>query len=77
MNIKLKAKLSAYSKVDSIGSEFPRPLPSDYGKLLGVGRDGSYELFGTTTAADMDELFEDDNKKKKSVNELLIDSMFK
>jgi hypothetical protein len=62
MEIKLRARLSAYSKVDSFSttdSILPNTsFPGAQGSLLGVGSDGKYKLFPTISEQQVDELFE-------------------
>lgn len=60
MDIKIRARLSAYSKVssiDSISTELPLAGKSDAGSVVGVGEDGSYTLFPTSNKDSIDEMF--------------------
>ena len=57
MEIKLRAKLSAYSKVNSAG--VPIPDVADSGSVLGVNEAGQYAFFRNTKQEDVDELFTD------------------
>ena len=57
MDIKLRARLSAYSKIESLEglqTHVPVPNTEDYGSVLGVGGNGKYTLFPRITNADMD-----------------------
>jgi hypothetical protein len=60
MDIKLRARLSAYSKIESISginSNIPDPDALKEGHVLGVGTDGKYTLFGKVTPEDIDGTF--------------------
>ena len=60
MDIKLRARLSAYSKVDSITSlqsYVPVPEATNAGNILGVGNAGEYTLIGTASPSDIDNIF--------------------
>ncbi len=62
MDIKLRARLSAYSKIESIGglnSNTPVPDATAAGSVLGVNKTGSYTLFPTVSQAEIDNLFGD------------------
>ena len=61
MDIRLRARLSAYSKVDSISSSCNVPVPDvvDSGSVLGVNEEGQYTFFKNTKHEDVDELFTD------------------
>ena len=74
-DIKLRAKLRAYGKLDISQDYLPHPTLDDAGKFLGIGTDGNYVLFDNATEDQIDEIInESDNiqSSKKS----FIDSMF-
>ena len=74
-DIKLRAKLRAYGKLDISQDYVPHPTLEDAGKFLGIGTDGNYVLFDNATEDQIDEIInESDNiqSSKKS----FIDSMF-
>lgn len=57
MDIKLRARLSAYSKIESLEglqNNIPVPDTGDYGSVLGVGDTGKYTLFPRISQEDMD-----------------------
>ena len=75
MNIKLRARLQAYGKLDISKNVLPEPSVADAGKFVGVGHDGEYVLFANATDSTIDRLFGDEessNQAKRS----LIDSLF-
>lgn len=62
MDIKLRARLSAYSKIESINgltSNTPVPDATAAGSVIGVNNSGSYTLFPTVSVAEIDNLFGD------------------
>lgn len=62
MDIKLRARLSAYSKIESISglnSNTPVPDATSVGSVLGVNNSGMYTLFPTVKQEDIDGLFTD------------------
>lgn len=62
MDIKLRARLSAYSKIESINgltSNTPVPDATAAGSVLGVNNSGNYTLFPTVSHAEIDNLFGD------------------
>ena len=75
MNIKLHAKLSAYSKIAKV-NELPEPTSSDIGGFLGVGTDGQYTIFKNVSENKIDDLFEGEEIEVTSNNKSLIDSLF-
>ena len=77
MEIKLRAKLSAYSKVNSISSSCNVPVPDvvDSGSVLGVNDAGQYTFFKNTKQEDVDELFTNADLTTSVTNEE-IDSLF-
>lgn len=63
MEIKLRAKLTAYSRAaissgEGSGGLLPTPTPEDEGAVLGV-ENSQYNLFPSATEKDIDELFKD------------------
>lgn len=76
MNIKLHAKLAAYSKVTNV-NQFPEPTESDIGGFVGVGTDGQYTIFKNVTETKIDEMFEENSETDVvATNKSLIDSLF-
>ena len=62
MDIKLRARLSAYAKIESLSqlqTNLPDPDSMAAGYMLGVNNQGTYTLFPTVAAPEIDELFED------------------
>ena len=62
MDIKLRARLSAYSKiesVDGVNSNVPAPDATAAGNVLGVNNSGKYTLFPTVSTAEINALFTD------------------
>ena len=59
MDIKLRARLSAYSKIESIqgmnNNNLPHPDAAAEGHVLGVGSNGQYTLIRRVTPEDMSE----------------------
>ena len=78
MDIKLRARLSAYAKIDSVqtlNSELPSPYLKDSGAVLGVGDAGKYTLFPSVGVEDIENLFR--NKESVStVDKTEIDGLF-
>lgn len=77
MNIKLRAKLSAYSKVDSlasIASYIPEPEVTEAGHIVTVGSSGEYKLMSSTSPQDIDTLFEHTGSNIVSKDD--IDTLF-
>lgn len=78
MDIKLRAKLSAYSKISSIeGVNTTLPLPSvdNVGAVIGVGDSGQYTLFPTIKKENVDEMFVNDDIIETVIKEE-IDTLF-
>lgn len=77
MELKLRAKLTAYSKLDitSASSGLPDASELDAGSVVGVGEAGEYELFPTVTYGEIDSLF-DPQSQPTSVTKDEIDSLF-
>ena len=79
MDIRLRAKLSAYSKADldinSSSESFPSIDSSNAGDIVGVNNLGDYTLFNSVENSMIDELFLD-NTEAISVNKDKIDTLF-
>lgn len=77
MDIKLNARLAAYSKVDSFGSSIlPDPDSSNEGDILGVNSDGDYMLMDCVTKEAIDTLFSGEITEPVSVKKDTIDTLF-
>ena len=77
MDIKLRARLSAYAKVDSIGhlqTFIPDPSTAKDGTVLGVDT-GKYTLFPSLDNNDIDNMFQESNVTVVDKNQ--IDELFK
>ncbi len=82
MDIKLRARLSAYSKIESVpqsGSEGGLPdtnlIPP--GTVVGVGENGTFIPVPSITKEDVDTLFTDvDDEENNVVTKEEIDSLF-
>jgi hypothetical protein len=77
MNIKLRARLSAYSKIDSlasVASYIPEPELTEAGHIVTVGSAGEYKLMSSTSPTDIDTLFEYTGDKIVSKDD--IDKLF-
>lgn len=77
MDIKLRARLSAYAKVDSIGhlqTFIPDPSTAKDGTVLGVDT-GKYTLFPSLNNTDIDNMFQEPNVTV--VDKSQIDDLFK
>lgn len=62
MDIKLRARLSAYSRIESItqvSNNTPTPDVNSAGSLVGVNKDGEYTLYKTVGKEEIDSLFMD------------------
>ena len=78
MDIKLRARLSAYAKVDSIeslGTQLPSPDAMYSGAVLGVGDSGKYTLFPKIGTQDVDNLFQN-MEEDRTVTKTEIDELF-
>lgn len=78
MDIKLRARLSAYSKIESASSAssvVPDPDATAAGNVLGVNDLGKYTLFPQIDTSDVDTLFED-TQLTQDVTKEEIDSLF-
>lgn len=60
MNINIRARLSAYSKIDLSDVTLPVPGEGDNNSVLGLDDNGNYSLLDVATERDIDKLFEDD-----------------
>ena len=77
MDIKLNARLAAYSKIDSLDSnKFPKPDSSNAGDVLGVTGNGEYGLIDCVTNESIDTLFDGQITPAVSVNKDTIDTLF-
>ena len=78
MDIKIRARLSAYSRISSVEglkTNIPDPTASDAGHVLGVGDTGNYTLFPSVTTTDIDSLFQNE-ELDETVKKDEIDSLF-
>lgn len=78
MDIKLRARLSAYSKIESLEglqNNIPVPDNGDYGSIIGVGENGKYTLFSRITTEDIDSQL-DTTGAPDVVSKEAIDSLF-
>lgn len=80
MDIKLRARLSAYSKIESLSglnSNTPVPDATAAGSVLGVNNSGNYTLFPTVSESEIDKLFgdvgQDDIVTKDEIDTLFPD----
>lgn len=79
MDIKLRARLSAYSKVDSIGhlqTFIPDPTSAADGTVLGVDT-GKYTLLSALNTGDIDNMFQESSVTvvgKDQIDELFADA---
>lgn len=78
MDIKLRAKLTAYSKVESIekSTNAPDPDIAYSGNLLGVTSSGKYGMVPAVEQQDINSLFVDTNPKKVTITKDEIDKLF-
>lgn len=79
MEIKLRARLKAYGKLNVSQIDLPAPSLEDAGKFLGVGMTGNYALFENAEKKDIDNLFDGTNNTIPEPDESvknLIDSLF-
>lgn len=79
MDIKLRARLSAYSKVDSLSDSTnglpDTSLPGAEGALVGVGSGGNFTLFPAISNPEIDTLFNNENQSSL-VTKDEIDTLF-
>ena len=81
MNIKLHAKLAAYTKVTNV-NQFPEPTDADIGGFVGVGTDKQYTIFKNVSENKIDELFgeqsavENSSNNKKQINKINAEKHF-
>lgn len=77
MDIKLRARLRAYGKLDISQDYMPHPTKEDAGKFVGIDTEGKYTLFENATEEHIDNII-----NETSVNDIpdtkksFIDSMF-
>ena len=76
MDIKLRARLSAYSKVSSISTQIPLPESSDSGSVLGVNESGKYELYPRVSHESIDSLFTGQLDEPRVITKNEIDTLF-
>ncbi len=60
MNIKLRARLTAYSKIETATDtqpSIPDATPESSGGILGVNSSGDYTIYPSVTKDDIDSLF--------------------
>lgn len=78
MDIKLRARLSAYSKVESIQAGVTKPDPelAHAGKILGVGTSGNYTLFDSVDKQKINSLFADSTPAASTIKKDEIDTLF-
>lgn len=76
-NIRLHARLGAYSRYVPNEVKLPEVSSADFGSFLGVGTSGGYELFNNTPENKIESLFGVyEDKPDASVNKKLIDTLF-
>ena len=80
MDIKLRARLSAYGRLSvestSGGSDLPTPSINNVGNVVGVGSTGNYELFSRVTQSEIDSLFNTKPEQSNTVTKDDIDTLF-
>lgn len=76
MNIKINARLSAYSRLATTETILPNITPDDTGKILGVIENGQIGLFDNTSSSSIDALFDSNNTSTSSDKKSDIDSLF-
>ena len=79
MDIKIRARLSAYSKiasVEGVNTSLPFVGKGDAGSVVGVSAEGSYTLFPTVGKEQVDEMFVD-SPNPTTVEKDDIDTLFK
>lgn len=76
-NIRLHAKLGAYSRYVPNEVRLPKVTDADFGSFLGVGASGGYELFANATENKVDSLFGMfEETPDETPNKKLIDTLF-
>lgn len=78
MDIKIRARLSAYAKISSIeqlNTELPLVTPDDAGAVIGVSDDGKYTLYSKIKQEQIDEMFLGDDVTQ-TVEKEEIDTLF-
>ena len=76
MNIKLRARLKAYGKLDISQDYLPHPTIDDAGKFVGIGVDGKYTLFENATEKQIDDIVNNKSDNITNTKKSFIDSMF-
>ena len=77
MNIKLRAKIKAYGKLDLSQTNLPQTSKEDAGKFLGVDTSGKITLFDNASETFIDNMFNSDTVDNTDSNkQSLIDSLF-
>ena len=77
MDIKLHARLAAYSKIESLDSnKLPTPDSSNVGDIISVNINGNYTLIDSVTRDEIDTLFDGSITPAVSVNKDTIDTLF-
>ena len=78
MDIKLRARLTAYSKVDSItaGATLPDPDLAYTGHVLGIGSNGDFNLFPAVESTAIEGLFADETPPTTVITKDEIDKLF-
>ena len=77
MDIKLNARLSAYSKVNTLDpNQLPLPTGGNAGDVLGIDNKGEYTLIDCVTNESIDSLFTGQITEPVSVKKDDIDTLF-
>lgn len=77
MDIRLRARLSAYSKVSDVSETLiPDPDETFAGHVLGVGQEGTYSFLPRVSEDDIDELFSSSSLADAITDDSRIDSLF-
>lgn len=77
MNIKLRARLRAYGKLDISQDYMPHPTKEDAGKFVGIDNEGNYTLFENATKEHIDDIINNTSDlDAPEVKKSFIDSMF-
>ena len=76
MEMKIRARLSAYSKVDSMsGLGVPTATEGDAGSILAVDANGNYSLVSSVSSGQVDNLFSEEILPE-IIDKDTIDSLF-
>ena len=76
MDIKLRARLAAYSRVSSTASSLPIPGTGNAGDVLGVDSTGSFTFIDRVTNEQIDSLFDGELDTARVVTKTEIDTLF-